>query len=151
LADGRTLLLDEIGEMPVAIQAKLLRLLEDSKVRRLGGKSEISVNVRILAATNKVPEEAVAGGQLRSDLYYRLNVVQIRMPSLRERLEDLDELVQPLIEDLNRKHNRTVKGVDDEVLRALRAYSWPGNVRELRNILGLCKLLLPCTVCRPDC
>ena len=135
LSDGGTLLLDEIGEMPIGTQAKLLRVLEDSKVRRLGSKSEISVDVRVLAATNKIPEEAVASGQLRSDLYYRLNVVQIRMPSLRERMEDLDDLVGALIEDLNRKHNRAVKGVDDEVLRAFRAYSWPGNVRELRNIL----------------
>jgi DNA-binding NtrC family response regulator len=135
LADGGTLLLDEIGEMPVPTQAKLLRVLEDSKVRRLGSKSEISVDVRVLAATNKIPEEAVANGKLRNDLYYRLNVVQIRMPALREHLEDLDDIVQPLIENLNRKHNRMVKSVDDEALHALRQYSWPGNVRELRNIL----------------
>ena len=135
LADGGTLLLDEIGEMSAATQVKLLRVLEDSKVRRLGGKSEISVDVRVLAATNKVPEEAVTNGQFRSDLYYRLNVVQIRMPPLREHLDDLDDLVQSLLEDLNRKHNRTIKGVDDEALQALRQYSWPGNVRELRNIL----------------
>ena len=114
LADGGTLLLDEIGEMSAATQVKLLR---------------------VLAATNKVPEEAVTNGQFRSDLYYRLNVVQIRMPPLREHLDDLDDLVQSLLEDLNRKHNRTIKGVDDEALQALRQYSWPGNVRELRNIL----------------
>ena len=135
LADGGTLLLDEIGEMPIATQAKLLRVLEDSKVRRLGSKSEISVDVRVLAATNKIPEEAVSAGQLRSDLYYRLNVVQIRMPSLREHLEDLEDLVQTLIDDLNQKHNRNIKGVDNEVLLAFRDYSWPGNVRELRNTL----------------
>ena len=135
LADGGTLLLDEIGEMPIGTQAKLLRVLEDARVRRLGSKSEISVDVRVLAATNKVPEEAVAGGQLRSDLYYRLNVVQIRMPPLRDHLEDLEDLVAALLEDLNRKHNRAIKGLDDEVLDALREYSWPGNVRELRNTL----------------
>jgi DNA-binding NtrC family response regulator len=135
LSDGGTLLLDEIGEMPVATQAKLLRVLEDSKVRRLGSKSETSADVRVLAATNKVPEEAVGSGRLRSDLYYRLNVVQIRMPALRERLEDLEDLIEALVGDLNRKHNRSVKGVDDEVLRDFRQYSWPGNVRELRNIL----------------
>src|SRR5438094_6913142 len=84
LADGGTLLLDEIGEMPIGTQAKLLRVLEESNVRRLGSKSEISVDVRVLAATNKIPEEAVAQGQLRSDLYYRLNVVQVRMPPLRD-------------------------------------------------------------------
>ncbi len=135
LADGGTLLLDEIGEMPIGTQAKLLRVLEDARVRRLGSKSEISVDVRVLAATNKVPEEAVAGGQLRSDLYYRLNVVQIRMPPLRDHLEDLEDLVAALLEDLNRKHNRAIKGLDNEVLDALSEYSWPGNVRELRNTL----------------
>jgi len=135
LADGGTLLLDEIGEMPIGTQAKLLRVLEDARVRRLGSKSEISVDVRVLAATNKVPEEAVAGGQLRSDLYYRLNVVQIRMPPLRDHLEDLEDLVAALLEDLNRKHNRAIKGLDNEVLDAFREYSWPGNVRELRNTL----------------
>ncbi len=135
LADGGTLLLDEIGEMPITTQAKLLRVLEDSKLRRLGSKFEISVDVRVLASTNKVPEEAVAKGQLRSDLYFRLNVVHIPIPPLRERLEDLKDLVAALLEDLNRKHNRSVKGVDDEVLEAFRHYAWPGNVRELRNTL----------------
>ena len=135
LADEGTLLLDEIGEMPVATQAKLLRVLEDSKVRRLGSKSEISVNVRVLAATNKVPEEAVAKGQLRRDLFFRLNVVNIAMPPLREHLEDLPELVEALLQDLNRKHSRSVSGVDDDVLELFRRYSWPGNVRELRNTL----------------
>ena len=135
LADGGSLLLDEIGEMPFATQAKLLRVLEDSKVRRLGSKSEISVDVRVLAATNKVPEEAVAKGQLRSDLYFRLNVVQIPLPPLRAHLEDLEELTAALLDDLNRKHQGAVKGVDPEVLQAFRRYNWPGNVRELRNVL----------------
>ena len=135
LADEGTLLLDEIGEMPVATQAKLLRVLEDSKVRRLGSKSEISVNVRVLAATNKVPEEAVAKGQLRRDLFFRLNVVNIAMPPLREHLEDLPEVVEALLQDLNRKHSRSVNGVEDDVLEIFRRYSWPGNVRELRNTL----------------
>ena len=135
LADGGTLLLDEIGEMPVGTQAKLLRVLEDSKVRRLGSKSETSVDVRVLASTNKVPEEAVAKGLLRSDLYFRLNVVQIFMPTLRERPDDLEHLVPALLEDLNRKHGCSVRGVEDDVLQAFRSYSWPGNVRELRNVL----------------
>ena len=135
LADGGTLLLDEIGEMPITTQAKLLRVLEDSKVRRLGSKSEISVDVRVLASTNKVPEEAVSKGQLRSDLYFRLDVVRINMPPLREHLDDLPELTAALLEELNRKHNRTVKAVDDEVLETFRQYSWSGNVRELRNTL----------------
>ncbi len=135
LADGGTLLLNEIGEMPSATQAKLLRVLEDSKVRRLGSKSEISVDVRVLAATNKVPEEAVAQGHLRSDLYFRLNVVHVIMPPLREHLYDLEEVMAALLEDLNRKHGQAVKSVAPDVLEALRAHSWPGNVRELRNTL----------------
>ena len=135
LADGGTLLLDEIGEMAPATQSKLLRVLEDSKVRRLGSKSEISVDVRVLAATNTVPEEAVAKGRLRSDLYFRLNVVQIVLPPLRAHLEDLDDLTAALLSDLNRKHGRSVKGVEGEVLRSFARYNWPGNVRELRNVL----------------
>ena len=143
LADGGTLLLDEIGEMPPGTQAKLLRVLEDSKVRRLGSKSEISVDVRVLAATNKIPEEAVAKGQLRSDLYFRLNVVHLPMPPLREHLDDLEDLISALLEDLNRKHARTVKGVSPEVLESLQHYSWPGNVRELRNVLERALVICP--------
>ncbi|MHB8655248.1 MAG: sigma-54-dependent transcriptional regulator [Terriglobia bacterium] len=135
LANGGTLLLDEIGEMPIGTQAKLLRVLEDSKVRRLGSKSEISIDVRVLASTNKIPEEAVSKGQMRSDLYFRLNVVQIAMPPLREHLEDLEDLTTALLDELSRKHNSQVKRVDDEVLDMFRAYAWPGNVRELRNML----------------
>jgi DNA-binding NtrC family response regulator len=135
LADGGTLLLDEIGEMPVGTQAKLLRVLEDSKVRRLGSKSEISVDVRVLASTNKVPEDAVSKGELRNDLYFRLNVVRVAVPPLRERLEDLEDLIAALLEELNRKHDRNVKTVVPEILEQFRHYSWPGNVRELRNML----------------
>jgi DNA-binding NtrC family response regulator len=135
LADGGTLLLDEIGEMPLATQAKLLRVLEDSKVRRLGSKSEISVDVRVLAATNKVPEQAVAEGRLRRDLYFRLNVVHVAMPPLREHMEDLADLAAALLENLNRKHGRAVRGLSADALEALRRHTWPGNVRELRNVL----------------
>ena len=135
LADGGTLLLDEIGEMPLGTQAKLLRVLEDSKVRRLGSKSEISVDVRVLAATNKVPEEAVAQGQLRRDLYFRLNVVHVAMPPLREHLDDLADLAAALLDSLNRKHGRAVKSLSPEALETLRRHTWPGNVRELRNAL----------------
>ncbi len=135
LADGGTLLLDEIGEMPMGTQAKLLRVLEDSRVRRLGSKAEILTDVRVLAATNKGPEESVAKGQLRNDLYFRLNVVQIAMPPLREHLDDIEALVEGLLEDLNRKHHKNVKVVDGDVLDLFRRYAWPGNVRELRNAL----------------
>jgi DNA-binding NtrC family response regulator len=143
LADGGTLLLDEIGEMPAATQAKLLRVLEDSKVRRLGSKSEISVDVRVLAATNKVPEEAVTQGLLRSDLYFRLNVVHVAMPPLREHLDDLPDLAAALLEGLNRKHSRSVKSISPQALATLQKYTWPGNVRELRNTLERSLLTCP--------
>jgi DNA-binding NtrC family response regulator len=146
LADGGTLLLDEIAEMPAPTQAKLLRVLEDSRVRRLGSKSEISLDVRVLAATNKIPEEALAKGQLRSDLYFRLNVVHIALPPLREHLEDLEELISALLEELNNKHNRSVQGVEGEVLQAFQRYHWPGNVRELRNTLE--RALVTCSANR---
>jgi len=135
LAEGGTLLLDEIGEMPVGTQAKLLRVLEDGKFRRLGSKVETAVDVRVLAATNKVPDEAVAAGELREDLYYRLNVFNIRMPSLREHKEDIRELVKSLLTDMNQKHNRNVADVSEAVLNIFQSYAWPGNVRELRNTL----------------
>src|SRR5205809_7128104 len=135
LAEGGTLLLDEIGEMPIATQAKLLRVLEDRKLRRLGSKVETTVDVRVLAATNKVPEDAVARGELRNDLYYRLNVFNIHMPPLREHKEDIPELVQALLGEMSRKHERKAAMVTDEVMKTFQAYSWPGNIRELRNSL----------------
>src|SRR5262252_7868351 len=135
LAEGGTLLLDEIGEMPIATQAKLLRVLEDRKLRRLGAKAETSVDVRVLAATNKPPEDAVARGELRNDLFYRLNVFNIHMPQLREHKEDIHELVQSLLREMSAKHGRKVAAVSEAVLNLFRNYSWPGNVRELRNTL----------------
>jgi DNA-binding NtrC family response regulator len=135
LAEGGTLLLDEIGEMPVGTQAKLLRVLEDRKLRRLGSKVETTVDVRVLAATNKVPEEAVARGELRNDLYYRLNVFNIHMPPLREHKDDVPALVESLLKDMSTKHGRKVAVVSEAVLNLFQNYSWPGNVRELRNTL----------------
>jgi DNA-binding NtrC family response regulator len=135
LADGGTLLLDEIGEMPVATQAKLLRVLEDRKLRRLGSKVETTVDVRVLAATNKVPEEAVARGELRNDLYYRLNVFNINMPLLREHKEDIQALTDSLLKDMSAKHGRKLSAVSEAVLNLFHNHSWPGNVRELRNTL----------------
>ncbi len=135
LAQHGTLLLDEIGEMPMQTQAKLLRILEDSKVRRLGGKAEFEVDVRVVAATNKVPEEAVRGGHLREDLYYRLNVFHIHLPPLRERKEDVLSIAEALLGDLNRKHDCRVTDISPAVVQVLQRHNWPGNVRELRNIL----------------
>jgi DNA-binding NtrC family response regulator len=135
LAEGGTLLLDEIGEMPVATQAKLLRVLEDRKLRRLGSRVETTVDVRVLAATNKAPQEAVASGELRNDLYYRLNVFNIHMPLLREHKEDIPALVEYLLKDMSAKHERNAAAVSDAVFHLFQNYSWPGNVRELRNTL----------------
>jgi DNA-binding NtrC family response regulator len=135
LAEGGTLLLDEIGEMPIGTQAKLLRVLEDRKLRRLGSKVETTVDVRVLTATNKVPEEAVARGELRNDLYYRLNVFNIHMPALREHKEDVPELVKALLAEMSAKHGRKATVVSEAVLNVFHGYSWPGNVRELRNAL----------------
>jgi DNA-binding NtrC family response regulator len=135
LAEGGTLLLDEIGEMPVATQAKLLRVLEDRKLRRLGSKVETEVDVRVLASTNKVPEEAVARGELRNDLYYRLNVFNIQMPLLREHKEDIPALMESLVKEMSVKHGRKAVAVSEAVLHLFQSYSWPGNVRELRNTL----------------
>src|SRR5467141_5286110 len=135
LADGGTLLLDEIGEMPAPTQAKLLRVLEDRSVRRLGSKSETPVDVRVLAATNKEPEQAVAKGELRQDLYFRLNVFHINLPPLREHKDDIPILVEHILRDVNAKHARHIRGVNPEVLDMFAGYSWPGNVRELRNVL----------------
>ena len=135
LADGGTLLLDEIGEMPAPTQAKLLRVLEDHKVRRLGSKTETPVDVRVLAATNKDPDRAVAKSELRQDLYFRLNVFHIHLPPLREHKEDIPPLIEGMLRDLNARYNRQIRGVSTEVLDQFKSYTWPGNVRELRNVI----------------
>jgi DNA-binding NtrC family response regulator len=135
LADCGTLLLDEIGEMPAPTQAKLLRVLEDRKVRRLGSKSETPVDVRVLAATNKDPDQAVGSGHLRQDLYFRLNVFQIHLPPLRDHKDDIPLLVEHILRDVNAKHGKHVRGVGAEVLDIFMGHTWPGNIRELRNVL----------------
>jgi DNA-binding NtrC family response regulator len=135
LAEDGTLLLDEIGEMPIATQAKLLRVLEDRKLRRLGSKVETEVDVRVIAATNRNPEQAVAQGHLRGDLFYRLNVFNIDMPPLREHKEDIPQLAEHLLQEMNAKHGRQVATVSEEVLQIFQSHHWPGNVREMRNTL----------------
>ncbi|HEY6306782.1 MAG TPA: sigma-54 dependent transcriptional regulator [Candidatus Angelobacter sp.] len=142
LAEEGTLLLDEIGEMPIATQAKLLRVLEDHKLRRLGSKVETTVDVRVLAATNKVPEEAVANGYLRNDLYYRLNVFNIHLPPLREHKEDIPQLVEILLKEMQAKHGRQAGTVSEAVFEMFNNYNWPGNVRELRNALERAVIVL---------
>jgi DNA-binding NtrC family response regulator len=154
LADGGTLLLDEIGEMPAPTQAKLLRVLEDRKVRRLGSKTETPVDVRVLAATNKDPEQAVGNGQLRQDLFFRLNVFHINLPPLREHKDDIPLLVEHILRDVNAKHNKHVRGVGAEVMDVFMSHTWPGNIRELRNVLErstiMCEKDLITRSCLPD-
>ncbi len=143
LASGGTLLLDELGEMPIGTQAKLLRVLEERKLRRLGARTEQEVDVRVLAATNRDPNAAVARGEIRSDLYYRLNVFHINMPPLREHMEDLPAMVEAMVSEMNQKHGRHVSGVSQSILDRMMAYSWPGNARELRNTVERAVILCP--------
>jgi DNA-binding NtrC family response regulator len=135
LANTGTLFLDEIAEMPLVLQPKLLRVLEDGKVRRLGGDRELSFNVRVLAATNRDPRAAILDGRLREDLYYRLNVFTIVLPSLRDRRDDIPLIAQHFITEFNTKHHRAVEALRDEAMDLLNTYAWPGNVRELRNVI----------------
>ncbi len=121
--------------MPFGTQAKLLRVLEERKVRRLGGKSDLPVEVRVVAATNKVPEDAAKDKQLREDLFYRLNVFSIYLPPLRDRKEDIAPISETIIGNLNKKHGCRVTGLHPAVLETFQRYAWPGNVRELRNML----------------
>jgi two-component system response regulator AtoC len=130
-----SLLLDEIAEMPVDLQAKLLRVLEDRVVRRLGGAKSIPVDFRLLSSTNRSPEQAVKEGQLRQDLYFRINTVTIAVPPLRERREDLPMLVRAFLERYRAKHQRAIDAIEPEAYRRLLGYAWPGNVRELQHAL----------------
>ena len=135
LAHQGTLFLDEISEMSPSLQAKFLRILQDGSLKRIGGRAELRVDVRVLAATNRDPAKSLKDGTLREDLYYRLNVFTLMLPALRTRREDIPLLVQAFIEEFNAKYERKVRGVDDAALRFLVGHDWPGNVRQLRNSL----------------
>ena len=134
-AHNGTVLLDEIADMPIGTQAKLLRVLEDGKVRRLGSKTELPVNVRVTAATNWPPERALQENRLREDLYYRLNVFHMALPPLRERKEDIPAICDAILSNLNKKHSCHISGLHPEVLESFQRAPWPGNVRQLRNVL----------------
>lgn len=134
-AHGGTLLLDEISDMPLPTQTKLLRVLEEMKVRRLGSQEETYVNTRIISATNQTPEKAIEERTLREDLYYRLNVFRIDLPPLRDRKEDIGPISEAMIHSLNQRHGAHVTGLDEGALKLLEAHNWPGNVRELRNVM----------------
>jgi DNA-binding NtrC family response regulator len=133
MAHGGTLFLDELGEIPIELQAKLLRVLEEGRLRRLGGKVEIEVDVRVLCATNRDLKAEIKAGRFREDLYFRLNVFQVALPPLRERREDVPILVQYFVEKFNGESAKRVHGVHPEAMEVLKNYEWPGNIRELRN------------------
>jgi transcriptional regulator with PAS, ATPase and Fis domain len=135
LANGGTLLLDEIAEIRPELQAKLLRVIEERKIRRLGGICEVPVDVRVLAATNRNLEKRLREGKFREDLYYRLNVFSIVLPSLRERLEDLPALIEAFLRQLSPPGARQIAGIEAECLELLKSQRWPGNVRQLRNVI----------------
>ncbi len=142
LANGGTILLDEIGELSLDLQVKLLRVLQEKRFYRLGGEKEISVDVRILAATNRNLEEEVKKGNFREDLYYRLNVARIQVPPLRERKEDIPVLAFSFLSEFAKKLNKNVKNIDQDAIKKLKEYPWKGNIRELKNIMERAALLL---------
>jgi DNA-binding NtrC family response regulator len=150
LADGGTLFLDEIGDMPPGAQAKLLRFLEDSKFKRLGGMTDVRVDVRVIAATNRDLEAAVSKASFRSDLYYRLKVVPLRLPPLRERPEDITPLALYFLHQLAQDLRRDPPRLADATLRIFEAYRWPGNARELRNVLERLLILEDTEEIRPE-
>lgn len=150
LAHRGTILLDEIGDMPLPLQAKLLRVLQEKEVERVGAVRATPIDVRVIASTNQDLLALIREGKFRADLYYRLNVVSLSIPPLRERLEDLPELVSNLLKQLAESTGIVVKAIDDEVWNVLRSYSWPGNVRELRNLLERALHLLDDDVLRKE-
>jgi transcriptional regulator with PAS, ATPase and Fis domain len=160
LADKGTLFLDEIGEIPLMLQAKLLRVLEEQSFRRLGGLKDIKLDLRVVAATNKNLREAVKEGAFRQDLYFRLNVIQILIPPLRDRTDDIVPLTKFFVEHYNRKFKRNIEGVSEASAKLLLSHDWPGNVRELRNAIERAMILeesslitppsLPIAISRPD-
>ncbi|HEX6161675.1 MAG TPA: sigma-54 dependent transcriptional regulator, partial [Thermoanaerobaculia bacterium] len=136
MAKGGTVFLDEITEMPIELQVKLLRVLEEGRFRRVGGNEEINIDARIVAASNRDPQKAIADGRMREDLYYRLNVFPIEVPPLRERLEDIPLFSHFFLQKLNETEDKKVEKIDADFVEALQQYEWPGNVRELRNVIN---------------
>ena len=141
IADGSTLFLDEIGEFPIELQAKLLRVLQDGRFERLGSPESVTVDVRIIAATNRDLEQAMRDGKFRADLYHRLNVFPIHVPPLRERREDIPLLVWAFVEVFGRRMGKTISSIPRKTMEQLQQYSWPGNVRELSNVIERAMIL----------
>jgi DNA-binding NtrC family response regulator len=150
LADGGTIFLDEIGEMPLATQTKLLRVLEQREFHRVGGERSIKVDVRIVAATNQDLRQLVAIGDFRRDLYFRLNVLSIELPPLRERKQDIPLLVEAFVREVSDRNDRAFPGISPEAMELLIDYSWPGNIRELRNLVESMAVLSPGRAIRPE-
>ena len=150
LADRGTLFLDEVGEIPIELQAKFLRVIEEERLRRLGGKSEISVDVRVISATNRDLKEEIKAGRFREDLYFRLNVFHINLAPLRERREDIPVLVQHFIDKFGREGGKKQQGVSPQAMKLLTEYAWPGNIRELRNTLERAVILCGQAVIEPE-
>ena len=150
LADGGTLLLDEVGELSLKSQVDFLRVLETKEFRRLGGTKLLKVDTRIIAATNRNLEEAVKQGDFREDLYYRLNVVPIRLPPLRDRADDIPLLVDRFLSECSTQHHREPKDVSREAMRLLRLYGWPGNIRQLRNLMERLVVTVKDTMIQPE-
>jgi transcriptional regulator with GAF, ATPase, and Fis domain len=135
LAGGGTLFLDEIGDMSLAAQAKVLRALQENRISRVGGDKDIAVDVRIVAATNKDLRQEIAAGRFREDLYHRIGVIIISVPSLADRKEDISLLARKFLADIAEDQGTKPKSITDEAIQSLQAYNWPGNIRELRNVI----------------
>ncbi len=150
LAHGGTLFLDELGEIPIELQAKLLRVLEEGRLRRLGGKVETEVDVRVVCATNRDLRQEIKNGNFREDLFFRLNVFQIALPPLRDRREDIPLLIQHFVEKFNGESGKRVRGVQTDALEVLQGYDWPGNIRELRNAVERAVILCDGELIGPD-
>jgi two-component system response regulator AtoC len=150
-AKGGTVFLDEITEMPIELQVKLLRVLEEGKFRRVGGNEEINIDARIVAASNRDPQKAIVDGKMREDLYYRLNVFPIEVPPLRDRLEDIPLFSHFFLQKLNETEEKHVEKIDPDFIEALQAYEWPGNVRELRNVINRAFIMARTDTLTVDC
>ncbi len=142
LADGGTILLDEVGELTLELQVKLLRVLQEKKFYRVGGEKEVSVNVRVLAATNRNLEEEVKQGNFREDLYYRLNVANVYIPALRDRQEDIPYIAYSFLSEFSQKFGKSVQSIDSRAIDLMKSYPWKGNIRELRNVMERAMLLI---------
>jgi two-component system, NtrC family, response regulator AtoC len=151
LAKGGTVFLDEITEMPIELQVKLLRVLEEGKFRRVGGNDEINIDARIIAASNRDPQKAIQDGKMREDLYYRLNVFPIEVPPLRERLEDIPLFAHFFLQKLNETEDKKVENIDGDFIEALQSYEWNGNVRELRNVINRAFIMARGNTLNLDC